>query len=253
MAIKNRVKNALLICYLLLFAVLLPVNQSLAGTTHKDTVIVGCGDWKPYCYKENGLLQGSLIDNSKAILDAASIDHTYRAFPWARVYHKTLNEANFLLLGLGRTSKREALFKWIVPLKKPARIHAYQLENSKISLATPRDLKDYVIAVERGSYTYDYLIDHGHDETKIIKVSRYGQLFNMVASHRAQLLLMGDSAFKPEAKRNGFDPQLFKRSILVFTVDGYLATSKNTSDEMVKRIQASYAELLKQGKVNLPD
>lgn len=246
-------KNAFLIFYIFALSVLLSVNKSLADTVDHDFVYAACSDWKPYCYKENGHLQGSLVDISKNVLDAASIKYTFDVFPWVRVYHKGLNEADFLVLGLGRTPKRESLFKWIAPLKNPTKIHAYQREDSKITLVSTDDLKDYVIAVERGSYTYDYLIDRGHDEDKILTVSRYSQLFKVLLHGRAQLFLLDDGALKPEALRGGFDPDLFQRSILVFTVTEYLATSKKTSDEIVDKIQSSYAELMEQGKIDLPD
>lgn len=246
-------KNYLLIFYVC-FCSLLSVNHSFADSdSSKSTfVFAGCSDWKPYCYKEDDLLQGSIVDVSKRILDAAGVKHTFDVYPWVRVYHKGLNEANFLVLGLGRTQKREALFKWIAPLKQPAKIHAYQLANSEFSLEHVDDLKEYEIAVERGSYTYDYLLSRGHDEEKIITISRYSQLFKVLLHGRAQLFLLDDGAFIPEAKRNGFDHNDFKRSILAFTVTEYLATSNKTSDAVVERLKTSYETLKSQGKITLP-
>jgi polar amino acid transport system substrate-binding protein len=243
----------LFIFYIFALSVLFTVNKSLADTANNKYVYAGCSDWKPYCYKENGQLQGSLVDISKAILNEADIKYTFNVFPWVRVYHKGLNEADFLVLGLGRTPKRESLFKWIAPLKKPAKIHAFQRADSEISLTNTDDLKDYIIVVERASYTHDYLIDRGHDEDKLVTVSRYSQIFKVLLHGRAQLFLLDDGAFKPEVLRSGFDPDLFQRSILAFTVTEYLATSLKTSDEMVEKIQLSYAELMKQGKIDLPD
>jgi len=243
----------LFIFYIFALSVLFTVNKSLADTANSKYVYAGCSDWKPYCYKENGQLQGSLVDISKAILNEADIKYTFNVFPWVRVYHKGLNEADFLILGLGRTQARETSFKWIAPLKKPSKIHAYKRTGSEISLDHTDDLKDFTIAVERGSYTHDYLIDSGHDEDKLLTVSRYSQLFNVLLHERAELFLLDDSAFQPEALRGGFDPDLFQRSILVFTVTEYLATSMKTSNEMIEKIQSSYAKLTKQGKIDLPD
>jgi len=245
-------KDVLLILTVFTLSIVL-LNRSIADEARNGIVSAGCSDWKPYCYKEDGRLHGALVDISKAVLDAANVEYTFDVYPWIRVYHKGLNEADFLILGLGRTQKREALFKWIAPLKNPAKIHAYQRADSNISLVNTDDLTDYVIAVERGSYTYDYLVERGHDVEKIVTVSRYDQIFKMMLDNRVQLFLLDDSAFKPEAKRSGFDPKLFQRSILVFKVTEYLATSKKTSDEMVEKLKASYAKLIEQGKINISD
>jgi len=250
-------RNGLLIFYIFILSVIALSDEILTDEANNEfvheSVYAGCSDWKPYCYKVGDHLQGSLVDISKAILDNAKIQYSFDVYPWMRVYHQGLNKENFLVLGLGRTEKREALFKWVAPLKKTTSIYAYQDVNSKIVLTNPVELKNYDIAVERGSYTHDYLIEQGHDKKKMIVVARYDQLYNMVLHDRAQLFLLDSQAFQPEAIRHGFDPKSFKPSIKVFSVTEYLATSKKTSDEMVKKLQASYKKLMQQGKINLPN
>lgn len=250
---SNIMKSVLFTTSLLALIVMLPVNKLSAETDHNDFVIAGCSDWKPYCYKESDRMLGSHFDISKQVLDEAGIKYAFDVYPWVRVYHMGKHEENFLVLGLGRTEKREDLFKWIAPLKKAANIHAYQLASSDINVTNTDDLKHYNIAVERGSYTQEYLRKHGHDEVKIIEVSRYNQLFNVLLHKRADFFLLDDAAFIPEIKRNGFNLESFKRSILVFKVTEYLATSKYTSDRLVEKMKASYEKLIKKGKIKLPD
>jgi polar amino acid transport system substrate-binding protein len=228
-------------------------SENVSPEKNEKYLQLGCSDWKPYCYKQNSNVRGQLIDLTRTILDAAGFEYTIDVFPWKRVYQQGLKQTNFLILGLGRTAKREKLFKWIAPLKNPSEIYAYQYIESDIVLTSNDDLSQYSIAVERGSYTYDFLVKRGHDKEKIIIVSRYDQLYRMVRSKRAQLLLMDSKAFRPEAMRNGFNPELFKPSLLTFVVTEYLATGLNTSDDIVERLKASYDTLLQQGKIVLPD
>ena len=245
---------AILLCFL-------AVSVSAEATPSESTPLenpdkflqLGCSDWKPYCYKEDSLIRGQLIDISRKIMDGAGFKYTIDIFPWKRVYQQGLVQPNFLILGLGRTTKREESFKWIAPLKKPSEIYAYQRVDSNLSLTNTDDLGKYIIAVERGSYTYDFLVELGHDKEKIIIVSRYKQLYRMVREQRAQLLLMDSKAFRPEAIRNGLDPDIFKPSLLAFVVTEYLATGLGTSDVVVDRLKASHDSLLQQGKIKLPD
>jgi polar amino acid transport system substrate-binding protein len=248
-------KNGLFILYAITFTMFAYSDDSslTEGSTDEDNhyLLAGCSDWKPYCYKEGEHLEGSFFDATKLILDAAQMKYSFNVYPWARVYNLGLKQEDFLVLGLGRTPKRELLFKWIGPLKKAAKIYAFQRETSEVVLTTADDLLGHVIAVERGSYTYDYLIDRGHDKEKIITVPRPDQLFNIILHERAQLFLLGDHVFQSEVVREGLDPSLFKRSMMVFTVSEYLAASNKTSDEVVKKLQTSYQKLLRKGKINL--
>ena len=177
---------------------------------------LGCSDWKPYCYKEGSHVRGQLIDITRAVMNDAGFEYHIDVFPWKRVYQQGLKQPNFLILGLGRTAKREKLFKWIAPLKKPSEIYAYQHIDSDIFLSSNDDLSKYTIAVERGSYTYDFLVARGHDEKKIMIVSRYEQLYKMVRSHRAQLFLISRNAFLPEAFPSGFPPDICNPSLFSF-------------------------------------
>ena len=221
--------------------------------TSDNNLQLGCSDWKPYCYKEENQIKGALVDIARAVVDNAGFEYSFDVYPWKRVYQQGLKQSNFLILGLGRTAKREKLFNWIAPLKKPSEIYAYQHVDSDISLITNDDLRHYTIAVERGSYTYDFLVERGHDQEKIIIVSRYEQLYRMVLGNRAQLLLIDSKAFRPEAIRSGLDPDLLKPSLLAFFVTEYLATGLNTSDEVVSQLKVSYETLLQQEKIKLSD
>ncbi len=254
---NNVLKNGVFILYAITSAMFTYSDDSSLIPTSTDEndhyMLAGCSDWKPYCYKDGDLLTGLFFDITKAVLDTAQVKYSFSVYPWVRVYNQGLKQDNFLVLGLGRTSKRESLFKWIGPLRKSVNIYAFQDANSEAILTSADDLSDYVIAVERGSYTYDYLIDRGHDKEKIIAVPKYDQIFNMVLHARAQLFLLDENVFQPEVEREGLDPSLFKRSVKAFTVTEYLAASIKTSDELVRKLKSSYADLLRLGKIQLSD
>lgn len=235
------------------FFILAAVACADVANNEEKFLKLACSDWKPYCYKEGSKIKGSMISVSKRLMKDAGFEYTLDVLPWKRVYQQGYTTSNFLILGLGRTEKREKLFKWIAPLKKPSDIIAYQNTDSDIVITSPSDLSRYTIAVERGSYTHEFLVANGHDKDKIFLVSRYAQLYNLVKSHRAQLFLIDSKVFRPEAIRNNFNPETFKPALLAFVVTEYLATGLNTSDRVVSRLKKSYDKLISTGKLNLPD
>lgn len=230
------------------------VSQENAELETKEQFLqLACSDWKPYCYQENAQVVGQIIDVSKSIVNTAEFEYTLELLPWKRVYQQGLKTPNFLILGLGRTAKREKLFKWIAPIKKPSNIFAYKKVDSDITVKNVADLSQYDIAVERGSYMHDFLVLNGHDENKIILVARYAQLYNMVKNNRAQLFLMDSKVFRPEALRNNFSPDDFKPTIRAIVDTEYLATGLNTSDAVVNRLKRSYEKLSSSSQLSLPD
>lgn len=259
---KTRLLKFLFTTQLFILAVSTFSVNTFADNTFPETIelenqekflTLACSDWKPYCYKENSKIKGAMINVSELLMEDAGFEYTLDVLPWKRVYRQGLRIPNFLILGLGRTEKRETLFKWIAPLKKPSDIMAYQKADSDIALASRDDLSKYTIAVERGSYTHEFLVINGHDEEKMILVSRYVQLYNLVESNRAQLFLMDSKVFRPEAIRNNINPAAFKSAILAFVVTEYLATGLNTSDSVVNRLKESYHQLVLDGQLVLPD
>lgn len=223
------------------------------------SITIGCSDWKPYCYSDQGTLTGSAHQLIKQVLQhnnvkfEKNIDYSFAYIPWNRIYRLTLKNENTFIVGLGRTRKRETLFNWVVPLRKPTKVYAYLLKSSNILLDKPADLLNYRIAVERGSFTEDYLVELGYKKENILTVSRMDQLLKMALHKRIDGFLLDEKIFAFESQKNKIDPRLFTKALFAFEVTEYLATNKKTPIETVNQIQRAYTELINKKEISLLD
>lgn len=232
-------------------------SEHLAPET-QTKITIGCSDWKPYCYFDQGALTGSAYQLVNKVLQhdpklVNKIDYNFAYIPWNRIYRLALKNENTLIMGLGRTHKRENLFHWLFPLRKPTSVYAYQLASSNLVIDHAEDLLNYRIAVERGSFTEDYLIDLGYKKENILTVSRMDQLLKMALHGRIDGFLLDEKVFAFETKKNNINAALFKTNLMAFEVTEYLAAHKNSSPEVLQQIEQSYAELRKQKKIHLLD
>ncbi len=231
---------------------LLALSLSIqADEVSRHTLTVGCSDWKPYCYYDEGSLKGPAYQLAKKVMDSSKLEYSFEYFPWNRIYRLALNQENYLIMGLGRTQKRENLFSWIAPLRKPARIYAYKLKSSKVIIEKPEDLLNYQLAVERAAFTQDYLLALGYNKDKLITVSRMDQLLKMALHNRIDGFILDENVFKFESLKNNIDPNLFEASLVVFEVTEYLAAHKSTPAHIIKKIKDTYLYLLKEGEIEL--
>lgn len=224
-----------------------------AKESNAETIIVGCSDWKPYCFPVDDQLQGHSYAIIQKIMDASQVEYNFKFYPWNRIYQLAMKTEDHLIVGLGRTNKRENHFTWIAPVRKPAKIFVYQLKNSPVKIDNESDLFNYRLAVERGSFTHDYLLALEYDRKKLITVSRMKQLLMMAKHGRIDGFILDESVFESESIKNNIDAGLFKKSFLAFEVTEYLAASKNISAEVVNKIKKSYHHLIQNKVIQLPD
>ena len=73
----------------------------------------------------------------------------------------------------------------------------------------------------------------------------------MLANNRIDLILTNQATINEEAKRAGLSSDLFEIYFDAFETVDYFAFSLQTPDELVKRVQDSYDELLMKGEIKL--
>lgn len=216
----------------------------------EEKIEVGAPEWQTYVYEENGVMKGFAYKIVKDVLERAGVSYDFKIYPWARAYNQGLEKKNFLLVGVGRTPKRENLFHWIGGVAKGSDIYFYKLKSNPIRMNSLKDARQHKIGVERASYYYEYLVLNGFEKEKEIHEATHPeQLLKMLSIGRLPLILLDESRLSVEAEQAGLDPNLFEKAFFAFEVTENMAFSKNTSPELVQKVRNAYQELVREGKI----
>ncbi|NDV23782.1 ABC transporter substrate-binding protein [Desulfovibrio sp. JC022] len=232
--------------FLLILSILF-LNSVAAFGAEKITALTE--EWAPYSYEENGKLVGLSVDLVVQILNRAGIEHELSIKPWKRAYNETLKNKNTILFTTSHTDKRKDLFKWVGPLF-PRRVVLYRLKkNAHIKVNSFEDLKRYRIGAVRGGAVEELLISKGF---------KHGINFDEADSGKQNILklFMGRIELIPGseisiAHRMKSTPHKLNDMEQVFTLINkggyYIAVNKETSDELVARIQKAFDSLIAEG------
>jgi len=241
-------RNNLILGVSFLLCLSLYVNDVRAQKSSNELVVeVAVPQWRPYIYKENGVVKGYAYKILKDVFNRAGVPFNFFIRPWARVYNDGLEKKNYLIPGIGRTPKREKLFNWVGPITKGDNNFIYKLKSNPITIKSIKDAKNYMVGTERGSYSHDLLVTNGLK--KIYPVGTVEQLLQMLMLKRLTFFILDEERFLNEVEKLKLDPNLFEKALLAINVQEYMAFSKNTSPELVEKLRKAYQEIVKEGKI----
>jgi polar amino acid transport system substrate-binding protein len=206
--------------------------------------------YPPYqVMNDKGELQGWAADKVKTIFYNASVDYNVKIYPWARAYQLALTEPNVFIFSLLRTDEREQLFQWIAPLCL-IEFSFYRLKNRPgIQVDSLTEAKNYLIAAQKGQASAEYLLRLGFEPEKHLSISYNNDNFiQMLAYGRVDLIVLSSTHFQSLIDANS--PYADKIEA-VFPISYlsrhlYLASSINSSPEIIKRLHNAYDELAPQ-------
>jgi polar amino acid transport system substrate-binding protein len=245
----NTLKSHIALC---LFGFVISHSSLYARSDDEPvTMQVGASIWYPLIYLNKGVPEGSVYEIGNAVLRNAQLDYVLNIRPWSRVYHEGLRNKNYLILGVGRSSKREKLFQWIGPVQQRQEVYYYGLINSPSDIDDMLNNPNVIIAVERNSYTDQYLSEQSF-KSKILRVNMTNQLLRLLIEGRVDLILESSDRFNMSVVRLGINPDKYVALKKAFEVTNYMAVSLNTSGAITDKIQKSYDQLIKQGKLVIP-
>lgn len=202
----------------------------------------------PHQTINNGVVDGLSTQIVLATLKQAGLDSPIEVYPWARAFYIASSAPNVLIYNMARTAERENEFHWIGP------VATYRLGLVRLSERTdlnPRHIKDLgsaVVAVQRGDFSSQWLQQQGMAIGKELQLSA-----DILESWR--LLLKGkvDYVVDDEAALSLMEKQLaqpqgitrFVLAIPELEQKTYLAASKKSDAELVKKLQRAHLEVQK--------
>ncbi len=225
-----------------LFAVL---SASLAWG---QTLTVVTEEYPPYNFQDGHTkkISGMATEVVEEILKRTKITYQLGIYPWARAYQMAQDAPNVLIYSIGRNEQRETLFKW-VDVIAPYDVYLYRLKSRpEVKVGSVADIKHYRIGAVRDDVRAQYLEKAGVPLDLVIEDSANAK---KLASNRIDLFPIDEFAMVALYKREGLDPasvaKVFKLEAL--SAGLYMAFSKQTPDEVVRKCKAALAEIKKDG------
>jgi polar amino acid transport system substrate-binding protein len=203
-------------------------------------------DAYPLQYKQDGEIVGLATEQVEKVLKEANIKYKIIMQPWARVYNTALLKPNVLIYSIARTKEREELFSWLGSIQK-LEYFLYGFEHINLTPPDPfESLNNFRLAVGRDSAIHHYLATKNLTNYHLINSS--DQSVKMLLTNRVDLATGSQFYFYKSCIKQKLDcskiKPLFKLKDLESEV--YLAASKQTDPEIVKRIQVAFEKVKNQ-------
>ena len=219
-------------------------------SAYSQTVTVVTEEYPPYNYTEDGIIKGYSTEIVKEVLKRAGISYSLASYPWARTYKMALSSPNVLIYSIGRSEKREKLFKWI-DVVAPYDIYLYKLKKrTDISVNNLNDAKRYHLGAVRDDVRAQYLEKHGFEPGKNLDlVAMDGQNIRKIMIDRIDLFPIDQLGLTYLLQVEGQKATDFEKSLYLKDLSAglFLAFSLKTDDSLVEKCRAALAEIKKNG------
>lgn len=200
----------------------------------------------PVQYIVEGQIKGLATDIVRALLSETGIDAQFHIVPWARAYDKALNDANTLIFSMARTDLREPHFQWIGPVS--------QLNVAVLALAGRDysdvkeldDTRDYLFAVIRDAYSFDYLTEHGFStEKNVFLAATMQEQVNLLLKGKVDFLLTDPLPVRQRLLNLGYTGEEIMPLMWIDELgkDLFLAASKDTNSEVVEALRKALIKM----------
>ena len=231
----------------LIFTAFLFVLSTASGHA-QEIVEVVTEQWKPYSYKENGVVKGSATRIVRAVLERAGIKYSMDVFPWARAYKTALKRKFVLIFAIVRTEKREPLFKWVGQVGPTDKSSFYKLsQRNDIIVNSLEDAKKYVIGANIDSDKHQFLVKKKFPLLSLVSDQKLSPK-QLLAGH-IDLWIMHDINMAALLEGTTIPAGKIVKAFTAYESRPYMAFSKDTPDDLVAKAVHAYDELMNKGKI----
>jgi len=215
-----------------------------SNSLNAQTLTVYTEEFPPFNFTENNKIVGVSTEVVEAVMKRAGIAYKLESLPWARAFKYAKDQPNTLIYSISRRAKREELFKWIGILVPTVQSVFALTERTDIKIEQLEDLKRHQIGTTIEDARETYLLNKGFQLGDLQRVggdTSYLQNFKKLRMGRIDVWPMPDAVAYYIVSKAGYDPQMVLRKVFEFSEISqggyYIAGSKNTSDEIVEKIQ----------------
>jgi polar amino acid transport system substrate-binding protein len=232
---------------------LMVIFLSLLSSAEAQNLTVVTTTFKPYNMEEKGKITGIGTEIVQATLEKAGIKAEIQIFPWARAYKMASEEQNTLIYTMIKIPEREPLFKWVGPIVPPIRGVLHKLKKRKdIVVNSLADAKKYKIGSVRDIAPSVFLKKEGFEEGKHLDLaSENKQSIQKLFAERVDLEASAELNFLYEVKQMGLAYSDIEIAFVLFENEGYIAFSKQTSDELIERVKKAFEQIKAAGTADV--
>lgn len=220
--------------------------MSCTSSFSAEKVRILTEDFPPFGYVANGKLQGIGVEIVQLLMTLNGLaSNDIEVFPWKRAYRLAKFRANVGLFSMSRIKQRETQFKWVGPL--------YSMQSS---LFAQQDFQGEITTLEDARSAGSILVQAGGSSeqqlrslgfTNLVPVQEPTRQLEMLLLGRASLLFTTDAAILYQLNKINLETSAIKPMLRVRSSDFYLAFSKVTPDETIRKWQATLETLKKSG------
>ncbi len=213
---------------------------------------------KEYSYIDtNGELRGLQNSGKRAfcieLVREVMHDINYKKdildLPFKRAYKFVTTKNDFALFNISRTKKRENLLKWVGPILEDSS-YFYKLKDNPFDIENLQDAKSVdSICVLRGGIHFKTLKAKGF--TNLIENNSYVGCFEMLKTKKVTLTVSAEDSLLGKLKKANLTPNKIEGlKPLVAKAGGYIAFSKNISDDTINKWQNALDKIKEDGRYN---
>ncbi len=169
--------------------------------------------------------------------------------PYKRGLLIVQREDNIAFFNMARRPHREDLVKWVGPLQVGESFFYTATKFPKIinSIEDSKKLKS--ICVLNGTSHDTFLVNNGFEN--IIRNNSYEGCFKMLVHGRVDVAMLSAISLHETLKAANISEDKVQKSFLAYSLDGYLAMSKNIDDSTIKTWQNALDKLKSDGTYDL--
>jgi len=226
---------------LLLTSCLLISNYAYASNNIR---LLATENYPPLNYVKDNVLIGPAVDIVETIQSSLNSHAKIEIYPWKRAFLTATSKKNTAIFSLARSKKREHLFKWVGPIatKKYA---FYALNNSPIIVNSLDDAHSYIIGIQNGGITEEYLFSEGFN--KLHPVTTPKQNLGKLLKGRIDLWYVNNATLVEQAKIMSIPLSQLREVFVVKNEQFYIGFNKNTPNKTISLWQNAYQHLYQQG------
>lgn len=242
-------RNTMLKRMLMLLGSTLVVLTGSVRAELSEPVVLLTENFPPYNMATNGKnfahdenIEGIAADVVREMFKRAEVpyDLTLR-FPWDRIYKLALEKPGYGVFVAARLPEREQLFKWVGPIGPDDWVMLAK-GDSDVKLDSLEQASQYRIGAYKGDAISEYLSEHGVAHSTSLRDQENAR---KLMAGQIDLWATGDPAGRYLARQEGVSG--LKVVLRFNSAELYLALNRETSDELVKRLQAALEQMRAEG------